>query len=98
VIDDERSVLGGMKALLGGWGCIVHVAASGAQAIEVLRDLPRAPDIVCAKFVPRNFRRGLATRAGILATHWKSDILVRSGWDRFGTNEKGRRWRTSALI
>jgi PAS domain S-box-containing protein len=50
VVDDQRNVLAGMQALLNGWGCTVHIAASGSEALDVLRNLPREPDVVIADF------------------------------------------------
>ena len=50
VIDDQRNILAGMQAMLEGWGCTVAVAASGAEAIELLANLPRPPDAVIADY------------------------------------------------
>jgi CheY-like chemotaxis protein/anti-sigma regulatory factor (Ser/Thr protein kinase) len=50
VIDDQRSILAGMQALLSGWGCSAHVAASGQEAIDILPRLGRAPDMIIADY------------------------------------------------
>jgi CheY-like chemotaxis protein len=50
VIDNEHSILSGMQALLSGWNCRVHVAASGDEALELLPSLPAAPDLVIADY------------------------------------------------
>ena len=50
VIDDQRNILAGMQAMLEGWGCTVAVAASGAEALELLGNLPRPPDAVIADY------------------------------------------------
>ena len=50
VIDDQRNILAGMQAMLEGWGCTVAVAASGAEAVELLDNLPRPPDAVIADY------------------------------------------------
>jgi two-component system, sensor histidine kinase len=50
VIDNEHSILDGMAALLQGWNCRVHLAASGDQALELLPALPSAPDLVIADY------------------------------------------------
>lgn len=50
VIDNDRSVLAGMKALLGGWGCEVHPATSGEEALGLLRSIPQPPDLVLADY------------------------------------------------
>ncbi|MDB5396808.1 MAG: hybrid sensor histidine kinase/response regulator [Rhodospirillales bacterium] len=50
VIDDQRSILAGMQALLSGWGCSAGVAASGQEAIDILPQLGRAPDVIIADY------------------------------------------------
>ena len=46
VIDNEAAILEGMKELLGGWGRIVHVANSGAQALKAWREHPETGLII----------------------------------------------------
>jgi len=50
VVDDQRSILAGMHAMLEGWGCTAAVAASGAEAIDLLAELPQPPDLVIADY------------------------------------------------
>lgn len=50
VIDNERSILTGMNALLSGWNCRVYSATSGDEALQVLPGLPTPPDIVIADY------------------------------------------------
>ena len=50
VIDDQRSILDGMQAMLAGWGCTAVVAASGEEAIGRLAELTRPPDLVIADY------------------------------------------------
>ena len=50
VVDDQRSILAGMRAMLEGWGCTAAVAASGEEALGLLTGLPRPPDLVIADY------------------------------------------------
>jgi PAS domain S-box-containing protein len=50
VIDNDRSILSGMAALLGGWGCEVHSVISGDEAMKLLPSLPSLPAIVIADY------------------------------------------------
>ncbi|MGB8842701.1 MAG: NahK/ErcS family hybrid sensor histidine kinase/response regulator, partial [Aliidongia sp.] len=50
VIDDQRSILAGMQAMLEGWGCTAAVALSGEEALDALARLPRTPDLVIADY------------------------------------------------
>jgi CheY-like chemotaxis protein len=50
VIDDQYSILAGMQALLAGWGCLVLLAASGTEALDMLPHLPRPLDVVIADY------------------------------------------------
>jgi CheY-like chemotaxis protein len=47
-VDNEASVLAGMKALLEGWGCVVSVASDEKSSLEALRQ--RIPDLVIADY------------------------------------------------
>lgn len=47
-VDNEPSVLAGMKALLEGWGCAVFVACDERTALETLSQ--RMPDLVIADY------------------------------------------------
>jgi len=50
VIDDQRTILAGMQAMLEGWGCTAAVAVSGDEALDLLGHLPRPPDLVIADY------------------------------------------------
>jgi PAS domain S-box-containing protein len=50
VIDDQQRILAGMQALLSGWGCTVLTAASGTEALDMLRRLDGPPDAVIADY------------------------------------------------
>lgn len=50
VIDNEHSILDGMRALLQGWGCRVIVAASRAEALDRLPEPPMRPDAIVADY------------------------------------------------
>ncbi|MEI9983133.1 MAG: NahK/ErcS family hybrid sensor histidine kinase/response regulator [Aliidongia sp.] len=50
VVDDQRSILAGMQAMLEGWGCTAAVAISGTEALDLLGRLPRPPDAVIADY------------------------------------------------
>jgi Na+/proline symporter/signal transduction histidine kinase/CheY-like chemotaxis protein len=49
-IDNEPVVLSGMETLLGGWGCNVRTAPSGAEALAVLARSRLTPDIILADY------------------------------------------------
>ena len=49
-IDNEPTVLDGMRALLEGWGCVVETAESAAAAVAVLEAGQPNPDIVLADY------------------------------------------------
>jgi signal transduction histidine kinase/ActR/RegA family two-component response regulator len=50
VVDDEAAILDAMRLLLESWGCTVITAASGAQALERVVDLSRAPDVLVCDY------------------------------------------------
>lgn len=50
VIDDQDSILAGMRELLQGWGCTAVVAVDGRTAALDLARTGRSPDIVIADF------------------------------------------------
>jgi CheY-like chemotaxis protein/anti-sigma regulatory factor (Ser/Thr protein kinase) len=49
-IDNEPTVLQGMQALLGGWGCSVITARGSDDALEQLRKAIQPPDIILADY------------------------------------------------
>lgn len=49
-LDNERSILDGMSALLSGWQCLVLTATDSADALEQLSVTKTAPDIVISDY------------------------------------------------
>jgi Na+/proline symporter/signal transduction histidine kinase len=66
-IDNDPQIVGGMKTLLGGWGCKVVAASSQREAIAQLARLRRAPDAVFADY---HLDEGDGVDA-IVALRWK---------------------------
>jgi signal transduction histidine kinase len=58
LIENEPSVSEAMVALLERWGCDVAAATSGAEAIEKVRALANAPEIIIADLHLNNGERG----------------------------------------
>lgn len=50
VIDDEAAVLKGLKMVIEGWGYEVLTAAAEAEALEVLAERLRQPDLIVADY------------------------------------------------
>lgn len=59
VVDDESSILEGIDALMGSWGCQVGTAEDGEQAIRIARSWPTPPDIVITDLQLGDGRNGL---------------------------------------
>ncbi len=57
-IDDESSILDGMKHLLTGWGCSITVAESCEQACAFLKSHNWKPDIILADYRLRDRQTG----------------------------------------
>ncbi|WP_207461468.1 NahK/ErcS family hybrid sensor histidine kinase/response regulator [Azospirillum sp. SYSU D00513] len=64
VIDNEVSILEGMAALLGGWGCQVAVAATAEEALERAAQDGR-PDLIVADYHLDEGRIGLDAIAAV---------------------------------
>ncbi|HYG89174.1 MAG TPA: ATP-binding protein [Azospirillum sp.] len=73
VIDDEEIVLLGLRSILEGWGYEVLGAASAEQALDLLREAGRLPDIVVSDYRLRGGRTGTAA---ILAVRDLSDACI----------------------
>ena len=58
LIDNEPAILAGMSTLLSGWGCLPLVAANTAQAVSLLGQLSRPPDVILADYHLDNEERG----------------------------------------
>ncbi len=59
IIDDERSNLDALDALLRGWKCEVIPAESGEEACEKIRELNKEPDCILTDYRLRNNKTGL---------------------------------------
>ncbi len=59
VVDDEASILEGLRALLQEWGCEIRTADNEASAIAAVADWPLAPDLVISDLRLREGRSGL---------------------------------------
>ena len=59
VVDDEATVLEGMKALLTGWGCEVIAADSLADALERIADHAVKPNAIIADYRLREGATGI---------------------------------------
>lgn len=58
LIDNEPAILAGMSTLLSGWGCLPLAAAGQQQAMALLRQLSRAPDVILADYHLDHEERG----------------------------------------
>ncbi|MFO1149488.1 MAG: PAS domain-containing hybrid sensor histidine kinase/response regulator [Alsobacter sp.] len=67
-IDNEPSILDGMRTLLTGWGCTVWTAASQKEAQQALRRRKTRPDLIIADYHLDNGEDGLEA---ITALRWK---------------------------
>lgn len=59
VIDDELSALESIQLVLKQWGCHVLCAQTGQQALDLLRPLEQAPDIVLSDYRLRHGEAGI---------------------------------------
>ncbi len=59
IIDDERSNLDALDALLRGWKCEVIPAESGEEACDKIRELNKEPDCILTDYRLRNNKTGL---------------------------------------
>ena len=66
VIDNERSILSGMTALLEGWRCVVVTATSGEEAVQVIESLERPPDIAIADYHLEHGATGVSALRAVL--------------------------------
>jgi signal transduction histidine kinase len=60
VIDDEWSALESIQLVLKQWGCHVLCAQTGPQALDLLKSLEQAPDIVLSDYRLRHGETGIA--------------------------------------
>lgn len=59
VVEDDLNIRDAMKSLLQGWGYKVTVAASSAEAVRAVADLPWRPDLLIADFRLRGEETGI---------------------------------------
>jgi signal transduction histidine kinase len=72
VVDDGPTILEGLRALLQEWGCDIRAAESEAQAIEMLSDWERAPDLAISDLRLREGRSGVDVLRAV-ARHYGQD-------------------------
>jgi signal transduction histidine kinase len=59
VVDDEPSILEGLRALLEEWGCDIRAADDEAAALAAIAGWPQAPDLVISDLRLREGRSGV---------------------------------------
>lgn len=59
VIEDDPNARDAMRTLLTSWGCTCRLAATIDEALEAVRNLPKAPDIVLADYRLANGVNGI---------------------------------------
>ena len=72
VIDDEISILEGLRALLAEWGCEICAAQDEAAAMLALADWRTAPDLVISDLRLREGRSGIEVLQAV-ARHYRQD-------------------------
>ena len=73
VVDNEALVRAGMEGVLHGWGCHVVSAGSGDEALALLGEHERTPDVVISDYRLRENETGIAV-IDRLRTHYASAI------------------------
>ena len=59
VIDDEKSVLEGMRSILTGWGCPFVMAESADEAVTMIAELDFVPSIIFSDYRLRENKTGI---------------------------------------
>ncbi len=72
VVDDEASILEGLRALLAEWGCDIRAAENEADALAALSDWTQVPDLVISDLRLREGRSGVEVLRTI-ARHYRQD-------------------------
>ena len=72
VVDDEASILEGLRALLQEWGCEIRIADNEASAIAAVTGWTMPPDLVISDLRLREGRTGLDVLRA-LARHYQAD-------------------------
>jgi len=73
VVDDEALVRAGMEGVLHGWGCHVVNAGSGDEALVLLGEHERTPDVVISDYRLRENETGIEV-INRIRTHYASAI------------------------
>ena len=74
VVDDEISILEGLRALLAEWGCDIRAAEDEAAALAAIADWMQPPDLVISDLRLREGRSGVDVLRAI-ARHYRQDPL-----------------------
>ncbi|UEM23115.1 PAS domain S-box protein [Skermanella mucosa] len=74
IIDDEAIILRGLQVVVEGWGYEVVIAASEAEAMDLLSELDRAPDIIISDYRLRAGRTGIEAIRHIRARYGNRPI------------------------
>ena len=72
VVDDEASILEGLRTLLEQWGCSIRAAESESQALEMLSGWDSPPDLVISDLRLREGRSGVDVLRAV-ARHYGQD-------------------------
>ena len=80
VVDDEISILEGLRALLAEWGCDIRAAEDETAALAAVADWTQPPDLVISDLRLREGRSGVDVLRAI-ARHYRQD-LQRPGFAR----------------
>ena len=72
VVDDEVSILEGLRALLAEWGCDIRAVEDEAAALEALAGWAQPPDLVISDLRLREGRSGVEVLRAI-ARHYRQD-------------------------
>ncbi len=72
VVDDEPSILEGLRALLAEWGCDIRAAENEAAALAAVSEWAQPPDIVISDLRLREGRSGVDVLRAI-ARHYRQD-------------------------
>lgn len=73
VIDDEENIRSGMKSLLADWDCRVITAASSHEAISIIDEHDKRPELILADYRLRDNKTGVDAIAAI-RRHIDQDI------------------------
>jgi signal transduction histidine kinase len=74
VVDDESSILEGLRALLAEWGCDIRAAEDEGAALHAVAGWPQAPDLVISDLRLREGRSGVEVLRAV-ARHYGQDPL-----------------------